>query len=146
MHYEQNTYLRKQFGFCLCEKCRKLVNHLCNWDGPLTFERGGHVFHIKDKPKRLNGILKDRSTTWLSEERSHRLTTWFVAGLNRTFQQVCTPVRKQVAKAGTGSREQRWAGKTQSPGSASACSPAPPPPTETPSTAILQNALLAEKR
>lgn len=69
MHYKQNTYLRKQFGFCLCEKCCKLVNHLCNLDGPLIFERGGHVFHIKDKPRMLTRILKDTGTTRLREER-----------------------------------------------------------------------------
>lgn len=64
MNYEQKTYLRKQFGFCLREQCCKLINHLCNSDGPCTPERGGHVFHIKDKLRMLTRILKDSGTTW----------------------------------------------------------------------------------
>lgn len=66
------TYIpEKQFGFFLGEKCCKLVNHLCNLDGQLIFERGGHVFHIKDKSRTSISILKNSSTTWWSEDRRH---------------------------------------------------------------------------
>lgn len=117
MHHEQNKHLRKQFGFCLHEKCCTLINHLCNLDGPLTFAREGHVFPVKDKSGTLTSIIKDSSTAWLSEERSHQLTTWSVADANRNSQQFWMLITKQVIKAGTGSWEQSWMGKTLSPGS-----------------------------
>lgn len=98
MHREQNKFLRKQFGFCLHEKCCTLINHLCNLDGPLAFEREGHVFPVKDKPRTLTSIIKDSSTAWLSEERSHQLTTWFVADANRNSQQFWMLITKQVKK------------------------------------------------
>lgn len=119
------------------------LNHLCNLDGPLAFEREGHVFPVKDKPRTLTSIIKDSSTAWLSEGRSHQLTTWFVADASRNSQQFCMLVIKQVTKAGTGSWEQSWAGKTLGP----VClhSPILPSPTEIWAAATVQNTLLAEK-
>lgn len=110
MHYEQNTNLRKQSGFCLCEKCCKLVNHLCNLDGPLIFETGehvsfqrGHVCRCKGQARTSLGLSEDRSTARVSEEGGHGLTARLAADTSRNLEQLWMLATKQVAQAGTGS-------------------------------------------
>lgn len=107
MNSEQKTDPRKQFGFCLHEQCCKLINHLCNSDGPHTLR--GYVFHSKDKSRMLPGILKDSGSTWQPDLE--------LMISREIFNESEFLIISKVQKLTQSSWEQSGAGKVQSPGS-----------------------------